>query len=100
MNVTLHQRISRYLSSHLGVGSDAGLSRDTMGLILLLQQILWISFNFSATIIIFVRLFPYRKVFALVDVPFDRRKPTAALFKLHRLLYFTRAVGFPTRRQP
>jgi len=29
----------------------------------------------------------------------DKRKPAAGLFRMRRLLYFTRAVGFPTRRQ-
>ena len=100
MNFTLCQRISHRFSSRLGGGSDVGLPRDTMGLILFLQQILLICFDFSVKDIIFVELFPYRKVFALVYVQFDRRKLPAGYFKLHRLLYFTRAVDSPTRRQP
>ena len=35
-------------------------------------------------------------VFALFYVHFGKRKPAAGYFKLHRLLYFTRAVGLPT----
>ena len=99
MNLTLYQRISHYLSSRSGGGSDVGLYRYTKRLILFLQQILLICFDFSAKNIIFVRLFTYRKVCALVYMQFDKRKPTAGYFKLHRLLYFTRAVDSPTRRQ-
>ena len=56
------------------------------------QKNLLICFYFSVKVIIFVWLFPYGKVFALVYMQFDKRKPTAGYFKLHRLLYFTRAV--------
>ena len=91
MNLTLYQRISLYLSSHSDVGSDAGLYRDTRGLIFFIQKILLICF--AVKVIIFGGLFSYRKVFALFDVQFDRRKYSAVRFKLHRLLYFTRAVA-------
>ena len=96
MNIAVCQRISHRISSHLRVGSDAGLYRDTMGLIFFLQQILWIRFNFSVKVIIFAGLFSYRKVYG----QFNKRKLPVGYFKLHRLLFFTRAVGYPTRRQP
>ena len=82
------------LSSHSD-GSDGGLYRDTSGWIHFLQQMLWILFYFSTKAIIFVRLFPYGKVFTVCYVQPDKRKPTAGLYRLHRLLYFTRAVQFP-----
>ena len=53
-----------------------------------------IFFYFSVKAFIFVRLMPDSIVFALFDVQFDKRKLTAGYFKLHRLLYFTRAVRF------
>ena len=83
MNLTLYQRISHHFSSHSDVGSDAGLSRDARGLILFIQKILLICFCFSVKVIIFGGLFPYRKVFVLVYMQFDKRKPTAGYFKLH-----------------
>ena len=67
-----------------------------MGLILFFILIIGIFFYFSTRFINFVRLFSYRIVFALYDVQFDKRRPTAGYFKLHRLLYFARAVGLPT----
>ena len=51
---------------------------------------------FSVKIIIFVRLCKTLKVFALFYMQFGKRKLTAGYFKLHRLLYFTRAVSLPT----
>ena len=99
MNYPLFQPIIHYFPLDSGIREDAGSYRDTTELTLFTQTILWICFYFSVKTIIFVRLFPYRKVFALVYMQFDKRKPTAALFKLHRLLYFTRAVDSPTRRQ-
>jgi len=53
-----------------------------------------IFFCFSEKSIIFDRPVPYRTVFAIFYVQFDKRKLTAGFFKLHRLLYFTRAVWF------
>ena len=44
----------------------------------------------------FIRLFPFWKVFALFYVPFDKREPAAEYFKLHKLLYFIRGIGYPT----
>jgi len=78
------------------IRSDIGLCRDTQRLMLFLQLILWIYFCFSVKAIIFVRKFYYRKVFALIYWRSDKRKPTARLFRLHRLLYFIRAVCLPT----
>ena len=66
------------------------------GLSLFSQLISAIIFRLSKKVIIFVRLFPYWKVFVLVYMQFDNRKPTAGYNKLHRLLYFIRAVGLPT----
>jgi len=80
----------------LGFGCDAKYYRDTAGLILLFQLILLNYFYFSKKVIIFVRLFDYRKVFALFYLWSDKRKPTTGLFRLHRLIYFTRGVGCPT----
>ena len=78
------------------IGDDTVLYRDTQGLILLLQLILCICFYFSVKTTIFVRLFDTRKVTALFDLWFGKRKLTAGQFRLHRLLYFTRGVGCPT----
>jgi hypothetical protein len=94
MNLLSYQQIIHSRPLRLGSGNDTILYRHTMGLILFLQQILWISFNISAKAIIFVRLFLYRKISDLVYMQFDRRKFSAVRFKPHRLLYFTRAVGF------
>ena len=69
-----------------------------MGLTLCIQQILWISFYFSTKAVISVRLLPYRRVFALFDMQFSERKSATGYFKLHRLLYFTRAVFCPLRQ--
>jgi len=60
-----------------------------------LQQILWAGFNYSTKVVTFVRLFPCGKVFDWIDLQFDRRKPAAGYFDLHRLLQYTRAVGLP-----
>jgi hypothetical protein len=43
----------------------------------------------------------YRIVFALIYMQFDKRRLTAGYFKLHRLLYFIRAVAVcPLQKQP
>ena len=97
MNYPLFQPIIHYFPLDSGIREDAGSYRDTTELTLFTQTILWICFYFSVKTIIFVGLFLYRKVFDLVYVPFDKRKYSAVRFKLHRLLYFTRAVGFPIR---
>ena len=96
MDCNLFQKIGRRFSSKSD-GSNAGLYHGTTGLNLFLQQILWIGSVFSTKAVIFVRLFLDGKVFAVCQVRSDTRKPTAGLFRLHRLLYFTRAVGTPTR---
>jgi hypothetical protein len=93
MNLSSYQQIIHSRPLRLGSGNDIILYRHTMGLILFLQQILWIIFNISAKAIIFVRLFLYRKIFDLVYMQFDRRKFSAVWFKPHRLLHFTRGVG-------
>ena len=59
-----------------------------------------ILYFFSKKSINFVRLlmnaihFLPKFVFDLFYVQFGKRKPSAGYFKLHRLLYFTRAVWF------
>ncbi len=58
----------------------------------LYQQIMWISFCFSTKAIIFVCSLPFRKVFAMYDMQLDKQKPATGYFRLHRLLYFIRAV--------
>ena len=92
MNFALYQQINHRLPLRSGIGGDAGLYRDTMGLIFLLQLLLWISFYYFVKVVIFVRLFSCQKVFALFYLQTDKRKPTAGFFKLHRLLFFIRAV--------
>ena len=94
MNPALYKHISHPLPTRSSARMNIGLYHNTMGLIFLLQQILWISFCFSVKTIIFVRLFPYRTVFVLFEVQFDKRKHSAVRVKLHRLLYFIRAVRF------
>jgi len=54
---------------------------------------------FSEKLDCFIRLFLFGFVFALFYLQFDRRKLTAGLYKLHRLLQFTRSVSFPPRLQ-
>jgi len=89
-------QISDSRQIRLVIGGDTVLYRDTQGMILLLQLILLICFYFSVKTTIFVRLFDYRKVFALIDWWSDKRKLMVGQFRLHRLLYFTRGVGCPT----
>ena len=96
MDCNMYQKVSRRFPSRSD-RSEAGLYCGTRGWIHFLQQILWICFVFSTKAVIFVRLFPDGKVFAVCCVQSDQRKPTAGLFILHRLLQFTRAVGTPTR---
>ena len=47
-----------------------------------------------------IKIYPefslYQQVFVLAYVQFDKRKLTAGYFKLHRLLYFIRAVDYPS----
>jgi hypothetical protein len=93
MNYALYQPFSYPFPLRSRIGRDGGLYCDKMGLILFLQLILWNSFYYSVKAIIFVRLFSCQKVFALFCMQSDKRKPTAGFFKLHRLLYFTRAVS-------
>ena len=95
MNFALYQQMSRPLPLFKGIGSDAVLYHDTSGLILFLQLILWTGFYFYVKTI-FVRMLPDWKVFVLLYLQSDKRKQTAGLFRLHRLLYFTRAVCLPT----
>ena len=64
-------------------------------ILLLFILITGIFFYFPPKSIIFVRLSPYRTVFALYYVQFEKRKLPVGYFKLHRLLYFTRAVVLP-----
>ena len=92
MNYSLDKQISHPFPLRLDIGSDTGLFRGKAELIL----ILWICFYFSVKVVGFIRLLPFQKVFALFFMQSDKRKPTAGLFKLHRLLYFTRAVCLPT----
>ena len=96
MDFYLSQQVKRSFSLHSNTGGEAGLYRDTKGWILFLKKNLWIGFYLLAKAIIFVRLFPFRNVFALVYVPFEKRRPAVGFFKLHRLLYFIRAVFYPS----
>ena len=85
---------SFFKSSHL---SFAKLAKKPCALAVkrfLFQIISGFCFFFSKDNISFVRLLSARIVFASFDVQFDKRKLTAGYFKLHRLLYFTRAVWF------
>ena len=99
MEFVLVQQITHQFLIRSGIGNDMGVYREITGLIifsLILINFSLIPLYLSSGKIIFVRLFHDRKGFALVYVPFDKRKPTAGYFKLHRLLYFIRAVGLPT----
>ena len=60
---------------------------------------LFIQFFNSAKRIIFVRLFHYTMCITCWFEKVDRRKLTAGLYNLHRLLQFTRAVCMPPRQQ-
>ena len=91
MDCNMYQKVSRRFPSRSD-RREAGLYRGTRGWIHFLQQILRVGFVFSIKAVIFVRLFLHGKVFAVLYVQSDKRKPTAGLFRLHRLLYFTRAV--------
>ena len=98
MEFTLVHPIILVFSIHSGIGSDVGLYRDTTGAIVF--SVIFVNISlfllyFSSGKMVYVRLFPFREVFALVHVRFDGRKPTAGYFKLHRLLYFIRAVLCP-----
>ena len=105
MNYALYQKRSNYqLPLRSRIGSDTELYRGTSGVILFLRLVQRISFYYSEKAIIFVRLLPllspysgglrgaFQKVIALLYLQSDKRKPIVGLFKLHRLLYFTRAV--------
>ena len=91
MNFTWKQLCKRSLPFRSETGSVTGL---------LFRKILFIPLFLSFTIFgsekldFFVRLFLFGFVFALFCMQFDRRKLTAGLYKLHRLLQFTRAVLF------
>jgi len=82
--VSLRQKRGRTVPRYTGM--DTFFATNSMDLLC-----------FSTKAVIFVRLFPYGEVFAVCQVRSDTRKPTVGLFRLHRLLYFTRAVGSPTR---
>jgi len=80
----------------ISIWENAGLYQEIWGFFLSFQLFLLIYFYFSVKPVIFVRPAPYNIVFALFDMKFDKRKPVAGCFKLHRLLCFIRAVGLPT----
>ena len=96
MNLALYQHNSHQYPQCSFIEVNNRLYRDSIGFKQLLQFILWIYFCFSVKAFIFVRKFYYLKVFALFFLWSDKRKPTAGYFILNRLLYFIRAVGYPT----
>ena len=93
MNIALYQQFTHQLLFYSGIGLDAEWNFNAWGLILFLLLFMLICFHFSKDIITFVRLFPYWMVFVLFNMQFDQRKLIAGFFKLHRLLYFIRAVS-------
>ena len=88
MNYALYQPFSYPFLLRSRIGRDGGLYRDKMGLILFLQLILWNSFYYSVKALIFVRLY----LLSHFGGGWGRLR-AEKLFKLHRLLYFTRAVS-------
>ena len=96
MGFALKQRFNRPLPFRSGTGSDARLFFcEILYVPLFLVSYLFCSDKLDS----FVRLFLLGCVFALFCLQFDRRKLTAGLYKLHRLLQFTRAVCLPLRLQ-
>jgi len=85
------QLFNRLLPFRSGTGSVASLFFCKI----LFVPLFLVSYHFcSEKLDCFVRLFLFGFVFALFCLQFDRRKLTAGLYKLHRLLQFTRAVLF------
>ena len=96
MYSALYQQINHLFPFRFDIEGDTGLYIDTMVLILSLQIVLLTCVYFSIKTIIFVWLLPFSKVFVLLYLQFYSREPVAGFFKLHRLLYFIRAVDLPT----
>ena len=95
MNFALYQHNRHQYPQCSFIEVNNRLYLYSVGIKILLQFILCICFFFSIKVIIFVRLFDYRKVFALFYLWSDKRKPTAGYFRLHRLLCFIRGVLLP-----
>ena len=95
MNFTLHHQRTNTLPLRSRIGGDTGLYCGTVGLMHFLRFILRISFYYSVKVVNSIRLFLCREVFALFFMQSDKRKPSVVLFRLHRLIYFTRAVCLP-----
>jgi len=91
MKFTWKQLSKRPLPFRAGTGSVAGLFFRKI----LFVPLFLVSCRFcSEKIDAFVLLFLSGCVFALFSMQFEKRKLTAGLYKLHRLLQFTRAVLF------
>ena len=93
MYIASYQQFSQHPVISSGIGSDTGLYLDILRLIVFLHFFVLFCFAIYKAFCIFVRLLHCRIVFALYYMQFDKRKLTAGHFKLHRLLYFARAVA-------
>ena len=94
MYFVLYRQAIYQIQIHISIWEESGLYQDILGLFLAFQLFLLIFFFFSTKYIIFVRLLHYNIV--LFYMQFNKRKPVAGYYKLHRLLYFIRAVELPT----
>ena len=99
MKLALKQQRIRPFLVPSGIGVDFMLYQNFVRLFVLCVfiyiEFLSILLLYSKEYIIFVRLLFVGIVFALFYMQFDKRKLSGGLYKLRRLLYFTRAVGLP-----
>jgi len=96
MKLILYSQAIYPIQLRISNWGDAGLYQEIWGFFLSFLFFLLIYFFFFGKSAIFVISAPYNVVFDLVYLRFDKRKPVAGYFKLHRLLYFIRAVFLPT----